>query len=280
MSWRKSTRWARAETAIGFGAVSLGYAVVELARSIFTRIEECSVLLLGAGEIATSVARALSERGARRLTIANRSAARAAHFLAEFPQADRVEFSERLAAIPDTDVVVATTAAEEPVLLRRDLESLGRRRSGRPLLLVDLGVPRNIDPEVGRLETVFLHNLDALDHLIQQNLRRRREEVPRVEAIIEEELARFLVWHRSLAAEPLIGQLQRQAEKIRRGEVEQVLRRFPAETHEELERLTRSLVKKLLHHPSTRLRAAEESDLARLDLVRDLFQLNPEEPEK
>ena len=273
---------ARQETAITTGAVSLGYAVVELARNIFRGLEECQVLLIGAGEIARSVARPVVERGARELRVANRSLERAQQFKEEFPNAEILAFDERLAALQTADLVIASTGADEPVLTRAHLKAAMRHRPSRPLLVVDLGVPRNVEPRAGRLENVFLHAIDSLDTLIQRNLKRRKEEVPKVEEIIEQELALFRGWVRGLEAEPLIARLQKQAEKIRRNELEAALARFPQETHEELERLTRSLVRKILHHPSTRLRARDGSavgvgDLSRLDMVRELFHLDDDE---
>ena len=273
---------ARQETAITTGAVSLGYAVVELARNIFRGLEECQVLLIGAGEIARSVARPVVERGARELRVANRSLERAQQFKEEFPNAEILAFDERLAALQTADLVIASTGADEPVLTRAHLKAAMRHRPSRPPLVVDLGVPRNVEPRAGRLENVFLHAIDSLDTLIQRNLKRRKEEVPKVEEIIEQELALFRGWVRGLEAEPLIARLQKQAEKIRRNELEAALARFPQETHEELERLTRSLVRKILHHPSTRLRARDGSavgvgDLSRLDMVRELFHLDDDE---
>jgi glutamyl-tRNA reductase len=271
-------RRARAETAIGAGAVSLGYAVVELARNIFQRLEDRSVLVLGAGEMGRAVARSLAERGAANLAVANRSRPRLDGFLAEFPQARAVPFDDRLAAVAEADLVVVSTRAPEPILTRADLAQAIRRRPGRPLLVVDLGVPRNVDPEARRVENLFLQGLDSLEGLIQLNLRRRREQVPKVQEIVAEELARFLHWHRSLEVEPLIGRLQKQAEAIRRQELAGALPRLPTEYHDEVERLTRSLVRKILHHPSTRLRAADGLErLPRLDLLRELFQLDEEE---
>jgi len=267
-------RRARQETAISAGAVSLGYAVVELARNIFSGLEECRVLLVGAGEIARSVARPVVERGARELKVANRSAERARQFQEEFPEAEILSFEERLEAARAADVVIVSTGAEEPVLTRRQIQEAMSHRRSRPLLVVDLGVPRNVEAAASRVENVFLHSLDSLDHLIQRNLKLRKEEVPRVEEIIDEELGLFRVWFRGLEAEPLIARLQKQAEKIRRQELAEALGRFPAETHEELERLTRSLVRKILHHPSSRLRAKDGEDLSRLDLVRELFHLD------
>jgi glutamyl-tRNA reductase len=233
------------------------------------------VLLVGAGEIARSVARSLVERGARELRVANRGAERARQFQAEFPEAALLPFEERMAAIRDADLVVVSTGADEPVITRRDLKATMRQRPSKPLLVVDLGVPRNVEPAAGKLENVFLHTVDSLDHLIQRNLKLRREEVPRVEEILVQELTHFRSWFRGLEAAPLIAQLQRQAERIREHELAAVRSRFPAETHDELERLTRSLVRKILHHPSSRLRARDGGEeLSRLDLVRELFHLD------
>jgi glutamyl-tRNA reductase len=271
-------RRARQETAIAEGAVSLGYAVVELARNIFRDLDTCRVLIIGAGEIARSVARNLTERGVRERRVANRSPERARQFREEIPQAVTLPFADRLQAIADADLVIASTGAEEPVITRRQLAAAMEARMNRPLLVADLGVPRNVDPEAGRIENVFLHTIDSLDHLIQRNLKRRKEAVPRVEEILEQELSHFHGWHRSLQAEPLIALLQKQAESIRRQELAQALPDFPEASHEHLDRLTRSLVRKILHHPSNRLRGRSgEEHLPRLDLVRELFRLDDED---
>ena len=138
-------------------------------------------------------------------------------------------------------------------------------------------MPRNVEAAAGKVENVFLHTIDSLDNLIQRNLKRRKEELPRVEEIIDQELAHFRAWFRGLEAEPLIARLQKQAEKHPPAGAGRGPARFPAETHEELERLTRSLVRKILHHPSNRLRARDGEDLSRLDLVRELFHLDDDE---
>jgi len=272
-------RRTRQETAIAAGAVSIGYAIVELTRQIFSGLEECRVLMVGAGEIAHSVTRPLIERGARELVVANRSLERAAQFKEEFPSAELVPFDRRQEEASLADLVVVSTGADEPVLTRKHIAEAMRARPSRPLLVVDLGVPRNVEPAAGKVENVFLHTIDSLDLLIQRNLKKRRDEVPRAEEIIEQELHHFRVWFRALGAEPLIARLQKQAERIRQQELADALPRFPAETHADLERLTRSLVRKILHHPSSRLRAHEGTadDLSRLDLVRELFHLDDDE---
>ena len=278
---------SRQETAISSGAVSLGYAIVELARNIFSGMENCRVLLVGAGEIARSVARPLVERGARELRVANRTAERARQFQEEIPQAQLLGFDERLDAVRNAEVVVATTGAEEPVFTRKQLKEAMKARSTSPLLVVDLGVPRNVEPAAGKIENLFLHTIDSLENLIQRNLKKRKEEVPRVQEIIEEELGQFHAWYRNLEAEPIVAQLQKQAERIRQQEVAAVLARFPAETHEEIDRLTRSLVRKILHHPSTHLRGhkgenegSAHSDLSRFHLIRELFHLDEDHEDK
>jgi glutamyl-tRNA reductase len=146
---------------------------------------------------------------------------------------------------------------------------------------VDLGVPRNVEPEVRGLENLFLHDLDSLQHLLERNLERRRTQIPRVERIVAQEVERCTAWLHGLRAEPLVARLQQRAEEIRRRELASARRRIPAEYHEDLERLTRALVRKILHHPSNRLRNADgEDQLAHLEAARELFQLGVEEAEE
>ncbi|HKI85312.1 MAG TPA: glutamyl-tRNA reductase [Thermoanaerobaculia bacterium] len=273
-----SGKRSRDETGICVGAVSLGYSVVELARNIFNRLENVSALLLGAGDISRQVAESLNEKGLGRMVVANRSLERAAQFRDRFPNTSVRPFEERGKALEEADVVVASTAANEPILDRAAVRKAMRSRPLKPLLIVDLGVPINIDPEVSRVSNVFLYNIDALDDLIQRNLKRRREEVPKVMEIIEQELVNFHGWYRSLAAEPLVAELQKHAEEIRRHEVEVGRKNFPPETFDALDRLTRSVVRKILHNPSMRLRGRNgETDIAELDLVRELFRLGEDQ---
>ena len=239
------------------------------AKSIFTGVERCSVLMLGAGETASPVARCLVERGARELVVANRSQERAEAFEREFPIAKLVPFAARLEALDRADLVIAATSADEPIVARADVEAAMRQRKSHPLLVVDLGVPRNVEPAAGELGNVFLHDVDSLEHLIQRNLKRRREEVPRVSQIVDEELERLRIWFDGLEVEPVVAQLHRRAEDIRSGEIEARRHRFPAHLHEELESLTRALVRKILHHPSARLRdGADAASLHHLATVK------------
>ncbi len=268
---------ARRETAISAGPVSFGYALADVARHHFGRLDRCSVLMLGAGETARQVARNLVDRGVRELVVSNRSARRAEEFLGLFPGSRRLPFAERARELARADVVVAITSASRPVLGRAELAPAMASRRGRSLLVADLGVPRNVEADAGELDGLFLQDVDSLEGLIAGNLKRRREEVPQALQIIDRELELFLSWHRSLAAEPLVEALQKRAEEIRQREVESARAVFPVDTHDHLERLTRSLVRKLLHHPSAHLRSTESTEPRRLETVRDLFKLDEDE---
>ncbi|MEM7582015.1 MAG: glutamyl-tRNA reductase [Acidobacteriota bacterium] len=265
---------ARTDTAIGNGAISFGYAIVDLARSIFHRLDSCSVLILGAGETARQVARNLIERGAKEIVVANRGRRRADELRTLFPEVQVIEFEERRAALERSDLVIACTAAELPILERRDFERAMASRRARPLLAADLGVPRNLDPAAGELDNLFLQDVDSLEQLIGQNLRKRRDEIPRVQEILDRELGIYAAWFHGLAAEPLVAQLQRHAEQIRQHEVASSLGKVPSETHESLNRLTRSLVRKILHHPSSHLRSGDPPDMQHLEAIRELFRLD------
>lgn len=271
----RSGRRARGETSIGTGAVSFGYAVAELAHRTFGGLDGTSALVIGAGETSHQVARSLAERGACELLFTNRGSERTERFLAAFPQARALPFENRREALSRVDVAVASTGAEEPVVRAEDLRGAARR--ARPLLVVDLGVPRNVEPAAGGLEGVTLHDIDSLEVLISHNLRRRREEVPRVEHIVGHELERFQAWYAGRGAEPLVAELQRRAETIRQRELSASRSRFPAELHGDLDRLTRALVRKLLHHPTEVLRTPNDDRGPYLDLVRELFRLDDEE---
>ena len=263
----------RSETDVAGGAVSFGYAAVELARNIFSHLDRTRVLIVGAGGIARQVGRSLLDKGAGAIDFCNRSAGRAEALRDELGKGRVLPYEDLGDALGSADLVVASTSAEEPVIGPREMHGARLRRRSQPLLLIDLGVPRNVAPEVGGLENVFLHDIDSLKHLIERNLRRRREEVPQVREIIHQELEHFFTWYGARTGEPVVAQIQRRAESIRTAELTAAFDQFPPQTHPQLERLTRSLVRKLLHHPSQRLRR-RNLEAEHVELIRDLFQLD------
>lgn len=267
---------ARRETEIGAGAVSFGYAVVELARSIFSRLERTEVLIIGAGETGRLIAQSLAERGVRRLRVANRGHERAEQLHAALPQVEIVPFDQRDRWLGESDVVVASTGAPEPLVLESAVTAAMEKRRGRALLAVDLGVPRNIESAVGAIDNVFLQDIDALKALIDRNLKRRRGEVAPVVEIVESELGRFTEWAARTAAEPLIAALHRQAEEVHRRELARLRGRLDDATFAEVERVTGTVVRKLLHHPRRFLRGAAGDPAPHTDVVRRLFGLDDE----
>ena len=268
----------RRETGIGGGAVSFGYAVVELARTIFSRLEDTIVLVIGAGETARLTAQSLVERGARTLRIANRGRARAEKLRETFPQAEIVPFESRHEALEISDVVVASTGSREPVLAYQQVQAaMNRRRRQRALLAVDLGVPRNIEESIRDIPNIFLQDIDSLQALIDRNLKRRRAELAKVQVILDEELSRFSGWLDGLAAQPMLEQLARQAEELRCQEIERLRRQLDDEDFANVERATEALVRKLLHHPRRYLRSTGPDAVDERALFGRVFGLDQED---
>ena len=274
-----SAKRARTETGIGRGPISSSYAAVSLAGKVLGPLGEKRALLIGAGEMAALAARHLQEAGVAQFVIANRSRDRAeklAHSLCA-----RVVTIEAIPVLlPGADIVVSATSSSEPMVLEPMVRNAMKIRRNRPLFLIDLAVPRDIDPLAARLPNVFLHDLDALGGLVVQSLAQRRAEVPKAEAIIEEELRRFLRWHRSLALKPTITAFRGRIEGVAREELERHRGRFRAQDHAALEALVNGIVQKVLHRPTTRLTRAEQDGaegIARIEALRDLFGIETED---
>ncbi|MDI3339496.1 MAG: glutamyl-tRNA reductase [Sphaerobacter sp.] len=268
---------ARSETAISRGAGSVSQAAVELARATLGDLRGRRALVVGVGEMGQLVARNLVAHGARDVAICNRSPERAVRVAAEI--GGRVVPWEALdEALREADIGITATGAHEPVLTRARLAPIAAQRDGRPLLLIDIAVPRDVEPAVATLPGIHVRDIDALHEIRDENLRAREEVIPVVEAIIEEEVAAFAAWCRGRGAVPVIRELRARADAVRQQELERALRRLShlSERDREVVRaLSHGLVSKLLHQPVTRLREADaeaQSDYARA--LADLFGLD------
>lgn len=272
---------ARAETGIAAGAVSLAYAAVELAEKIFQSLEGRGVLLLGAGEHGRLCAEHLLSRKVSPLLIANRTAAKA-EALAERLAGATVPLDRISEVFDQVDIVVSTTGAQEPIIDYRLLHDALRHRSGgRSLVLLDVAVPRDVDPDVDRLRNVFRFDIDALQEIVEQNLERRRQDTPAVETMVETEVRRFMGWWDSLGTGPVIRDLHRHFETIRAREVERNAKRFTAEDRQQLEVFTSTLVRKLLMGVTMEIKHYRSDDpvqVERLATLRELFGLDGESP--
>jgi glutamyl-tRNA reductase len=275
----RCSKRARTETGIGRGPVSSAYAAVQLAGKVLGSLVDKHVLLIGAGEMAGLAACHLTEAGVTRFMLANRSRERA-EALASSIQARVVSLEAIPVVLPGADIVVSATSSPDSVVRDAEVRNAMKIRRNRPLLFLDLAVPRDVDPAVAKLPNVFLHDLDALGQLVAQSLAQRRAEIPKVEAIIEEEMARFLRWHRSLAVRPTVTAFRGHFEGIAREELERHKGRFRPEDHAALEALVHGIVQKLLHRPTTRLHRDDDAGakgIARVDAIRDLFGIEAPE---
>lgn len=264
---------ARTETGIGRGPVSTPFAAVNLAAKVLGHLGDKRILLVGAGEMSALAAKHLKDAGVVQFAIANRSRERA-ETLAEELCARVVTLEAIPVLLPGADIVVSATSAPGVLLTEGMVRTAMKVRKGRPLMILDLAVPRDVDAGVSRLPNVFLHDLDALGAIVAQSLEQRRAEVPKAEAIVEDELKRFLGWYRSLELKPTITAFRGHFERIAQEELERHKGRFRPEDLPVAESLAHGIIQKLLHHPTTQLsRTAEagRSAIARIDAIRELF---------
>lgn len=267
----------RAETSLGEGAVSISYAAISLARKIFGHLQGRRVLILGAGEMAKLTGVHLQAQQVGDMAIASRTFATAEGLAARVGgRAVRWEaLDEALAA---ADIVITATGSPEPVLTRRRIGEIMRPRRGRPIFLIDIALPRDVEPAVGSLDQVFLYNIDDLQAIVQENLARRGSELARAEAIVNEEVARFTAWMQSREIVPTVVALRRRFETIRQGELarlEPKMSGLPPEARARVDEITRLIVEKLLLTPTEQLKALndEATAVAYADALNKLFSL-------
>jgi glutamyl-tRNA reductase len=266
----------RSETAIGSSRVSVPSVAVDLALSVLGNLEQSHVVILGAGETSELTARALAEQGAGTIFLANRHADRAISLAQRFggTVVGLEKLPEQLLA---ADIVLSSTASPDPIVGREELEMVMSQREGRPLLLIDIAVPRDIDPACGELDGVTLYDIDDLQAVVARNLNSRAEEAPRALEIVEEEIRRFARWLGQLDALPTVGALREHGNAI----VEQVLAensgRWEGASPRDVARvgeIARAVMSRLLHEPTIRLRSLDgDRGHASLELVRELFGL-------
>jgi len=250
----------RTETDIGANAVSVASAAVSMTHTVFAGLEQRTALLIGAGDTAALAARHLRADGLRRMIIANRSIDAARQLAAEF-QAFAIGLEDIGAHLPEADIVLASTASPTPIVTRAMVEDALAARRRRPILMLDIAVPRDIDPAVAKLEDVYLFTIDDLQSVVAGNLEGRRQAARAADVLIAEEVARFEATQRIRDADPAIRRLRDEADRARRQTLEQAERMLangqPA--REVLEFLSTTLTNRLMHAPSMRLKEAAES---------------------
>jgi glutamyl-tRNA reductase len=268
----------RTDTSVGTNAVSVAYAAVDLAKRLFNDLSSKVVLLIGAGETIELVARHLLQNGVKQIIVANRSIERAENLAREI-RSEAISLGEIPARLYEADIVVASTASTLPILGKGAVESAIKKRKHRPMFMVDLAVPRDIESEVSSLRDVYLYTVDDLADVIDQNMNARKEAAIEAEKIIDLQVVRFMRWLNSLNSVPTVRSFRREIEEIRKRELDRAIKRLQSGTNPEdvLERLSRNLTGKFSHLPSKALRKADESGNAQLiGAMRTLFNLENE----
>ncbi len=268
----------RTETNIGGAAVSISYAAVQLAKKIFGDLRGKSVLLAGAGEMAELAAEHLVAQGIREVVVANRTLERAVKLAKRF-NGRAVALSELAEQLEHADILVSSTGAPGLILHKKEVKPIMRRRMNSPLFLIDIAVPRDLDPKLNDLDNVYLYDIDNLKDVVELNKAEREKEAAKAERIVAEETIKFMHWLDSMAVAPTIRDLQQKAHAIRQAELERTLPRLKNLSSKErkaVEAMTSALVSKLLASPIQYIKSDEVlcGRGASLDAIRRLFGLD------
>jgi glutamyl-tRNA reductase len=268
----------RSETTLGHGAMSVSAAAVQLAKKIFGSLNGRRAMVLGAGEMAELALASLQHEGVRAAIVANRTFARAEVLAARYGST-AVHYEDAWKALADVDLLLCSTAAPRPVVTTERVRDAVQRRGDRPLCILDIALPRDVESAVGTLANVFLYDLDDLRSMVNASVERRRSQLPAAESVITEEVEKFWQWVAGLSAVPVVTQFREEMNRLRERELAAALRRLPDLTpvqREAVEHLSHSLMNKFLHEPTVRLRAAAANGrgLGVVDAARYLFALD------
>lgn len=271
----------RTETRIAENAVSISYAAVELAKKIFTDLSEKTFMLLGAGEMAELAVRHLINNGVKEVAVANRTYERGVELANQFcGRAVRFEqFKEELVY---TDIIICSTGAPTYILYKNEMQSIMKKRKHKPVFIIDISVPRNIDPEINRIDNVYLYDVDDLQGVVDANMLERKKEAEKAERIINEEVEKFMKWIESLDAVPTIVALRNFAEQIKNAELERLMNRIGEIDERQrklIETTINAVVNKILHPPTVALKDDREDRDVLIATIKILYGLEEEKNE-
>ena len=246
----------RSETGIGQMAVSVSYAAVELARKIFGSLENRTIMIVGAGKMSELAARHLRRSGASHVFVTNRTHERAVE-MAQLFQGTPVEYTRFVSMLPEVDIVITSSGAPHYILHKDEMQRVIAARRNKPMFLIDIAVPRNIEPTVNDVDNVYLYDIDDLQEVVNSNLRERMKEAEHAEALVKEEVDRMLARLKVAEVTPTIVGLQEQLEQIRAAELDKLRRRhgpLPQELEQAIEAMPRGMMNKVAHGPISELR--------------------------
>lgn len=272
----------RTETRIAENAVSISFAAVELAKKIFTDLAGKSFMLLGAGEMAELAAKHMMNNGVLDIIVANRTYERGCELSREF-NGRAIRFEEFPAELVRTDIVICSTGASTFVLRKEHMQKVMKERKQKPVFIIDISVPRNVDPGINDVENVYLYDVDDLQGVVETNISERQKEASKAEAIVEDEIETFKKWLMTLDSVPTVVALRDRAEAIRKDELERFFNRFPSLGEKErkaVEGLAGAIINKLIHAPTVALKNDAEDKDVLIALIKRLYDLNGEDDEE
>lgn len=270
---------AKTETTISDGAITVSYAAVQLIEKIFQNFTRKSALIIGAGETAEIAAKHLRDKFIGKLTIVNRTLARAEE-LASKTRGEVLPFENFKEHLHNFDIIISATSSPDLILTLEDVKAAMKKRSYSATAIADIAIPRDIDNRVREIENMFYHDIDSLKVIVEQNMKKRGSEVPKVEDIVMQELVNLFGWYNSLEVTPTIKSLRQRFEEVREEEVKKSLGKFSPEDAEKVEMITRKIINKLLHQPTVELKKLAENGIneqefaVKISAVRSLFGLN------
>ena len=272
----------RTETKIAENAVSISFAAVELAKKIFTDLAGKAFMLLGAGEMAELAARHLLNNEVKDVMVVNRTYETGCKLAKEF-NGKAVRFEEFLHELVHADIIICSTGAPNYVLHKEQMQKVMKERKYRPVFIIDISVPRNIDPEINKLENVYLYDVDDLQEVVDTNIHGRKIEAEKAETIVAEEVDKFIKWLSALDSVPTIIALRQKAEEIRKDELEKLTGKFPdmSEAHlKAVEYMASAIVNKLIHPPTVALKEDSEDRDELIAMIEKLYDINGDDNEE
>lgn len=271
-----AAKQVRTDTSIGANPVSVGFAAVMLARQIFADLKDSEALLVGAGEMIELVGKHLYEQGVTRITVANRTLSRGLELAQQFG-GRAISLEDIPDALANADIVISSTASPLPIIGKGMVERALKKRRHKPVFMVDIAVPRDVEPEVAQLRDVYLYTVDDLQSVIEENMRSRQEAAVAAEDIVTQRASQFMVQKREQGAFSTLTAYRQQVEQLREQELQRALAalRKGGDPAEALERLSRSITNKLLHAPSVALKkAAADGHMDKLGWATELLGVN------
>ncbi|MBF0344082.1 MAG: glutamyl-tRNA reductase [Nitrospirae bacterium] len=266
----------RTQTRIAENAVSIGYAAVELSRKIFNNLDNKVFMLLGAGDMAELAARHLTNCGVKEVVVANRTYERGCALAKEF-SGRAIQFSDFKKELVNADIVICSTGASNYVITHHEMERIMKDRRLRSVFIIDISVPRNIDPDINKIDNVYLYDIDDLQGVVDTNMNERQKEAIKATNIIDEDVESFNKWLHSLDTVPTIVALREMADEIKKDELTKLFNRLnniEEKDRKSIEIMANTLVNKLIHPPTVALKESAEDKDTLISTVRRLYGLN------